>query len=105
LAVSEPLAIILQCPESDAIIGELWGESYYDWLFVNFLIAPDEFRNCGVGSALMKKAEEIAMSRGCAGIRLDTFSFQALGFYEKPWVSDIRKAREPSERARTDLLF
>ena len=82
-AVVEPLAIALQDPESDAIIGGLWGESYYDWLFINFLIVPDKFRKCGIGSALMKKAEEIAANRGCLGIRLDTFSFQAPGFYEK----------------------
>jgi GNAT superfamily N-acetyltransferase len=82
-AVVEALAIILRCPESDAIIGGLWGESYYDWLFINFLIVPDSFRKRGVGSALMKKAEEIAANRGCLGIRLDTFSFQAPGFYEK----------------------
>jgi GNAT superfamily N-acetyltransferase len=82
-AVVEPLAIVLQDPESDAIIGGLWGESYYDWLFINFLIVPDSCRKRGVGSALMKKAEEIAANRGCLGIRLDTFSFQAPGFYEK----------------------
>ncbi len=82
-AVVEPLAITLQDPESDAIIGGLWGESYYDWLFINFLIVPDTFRKRGVGSALMKKAEEIAANRGCLGIRLDTFSFQAPAFYEK----------------------
>ncbi len=82
-AVVEPLAITLQDPESDAIIGGLWGESYYDWLFINFLIVPDIFRKRGVGSALMKKAEEIAANSGCLGIRLDTFSFQAPTFYEK----------------------
>ena len=82
-AVVEPLAITLQDPENDAIIGGLWGESYYDWLFINFLIVPDIFRKRGVGSALMKKAEEIAANRGCLGIRLDTFSFQAPAFYEK----------------------
>lgn len=82
-AVVEPLAIVLKDPESGAIIGGLWGESYYDWLFINFLIVPDDFRKRGVGSELMKKAEDIALSRGCAGIRLDTFSFQAPGFYEK----------------------
>ncbi len=81
--ILEPLAVTLRHPESDAILGGLWGESYYDWLFIELLIVPDKFRKRGMGSSLMKKAEEIAVGRGCVGIRVDTFSFQAPGFYEK----------------------
>jgi GNAT superfamily N-acetyltransferase len=81
--VLEPLAVVLQDAENDVIMGGLWGESDYDWLFVELLIVPDGFTNRGLGSALMKKAEEIAFRRGCVGVRVDTFSFQAPGFYEK----------------------
>lgn len=81
--ILEPLAIVLRRSESDAIMGGLWGESDYDWLFIELLIVLDGFRNRGLGSALMKKAEEIAFRRGCVGVRIDTFTFQAPGFYEK----------------------
>ena len=32
----------------------------------------------------MQAAEEVARERGCIGMWLDTFSFQARGFYVKP---------------------
>src|SRR5258705_12952079 len=81
--VVEPLAVFLRQPENDAIIGGLWGTSAAGWLYIELLYVPDAFRTRGIGSSLMKKAEEIAAKRGCVGIRLDTFSFQAPGFYEK----------------------
>ena len=31
----------------------------------------------------MRQAEDIAVGRGCTGVWLDTFAFQALGFYGK----------------------
>jgi len=79
----EPLAILLRHPETDEIIGGLWGSSAYDWLFIDLLYVPDELRMRGVGSSLMKRAEEVAAKRGCVGIWVDTYTFQAPGFYEK----------------------
>ncbi len=38
-------------------------------------------RRRGVGAALMRKVEEIALERGCRLLYLDTFSFQAPEFY------------------------
>ena len=81
--VIEPLAVCLRHPETDAIIGGLWGSFAADWLFVELLYVPDELRTRGIGSSLMRKAEEVAARRGCVGIKLDTFTFQAPGFYEK----------------------
>lgn len=64
-------------------VGGLWGRSGYEWLFVELLFVPESMRGSGVGTALMRQAEEVAHGRGCAGVWLDTFSFQALGFYQK----------------------
>jgi len=77
-----PLAILLK-DEAGATTGGLWGRSVYDWLFVELLAVPETSRGQGVGEALLRRAEEIAAERGCIGVWLDTFAFQARGFYEK----------------------
>jgi GNAT superfamily N-acetyltransferase len=43
----------------------------------------DDLRGRGVGRELMAQAEARAVERGCHAAWLDTFSFQARGFYEK----------------------
>ena len=77
-----PVAILLKDQDGNTT-GGLWGKSIYDWLFVELLAVPEAARGQGVGAALMRRAEEIAIERGCIGIWLDTFAFQAQGFYEK----------------------
>jgi GNAT superfamily N-acetyltransferase len=64
-------------------LGGLWGRSAYEWLFVELLFVPEAMRGTGLGTRLMLQAEEVALARGCRGMWLDTFSFQARGFYEK----------------------
>ena len=76
----EPLAILLRDPESGTIVGGLWGQSVADWLYVDLLSVPEKARARGIGSALMRKAEEIAVKRNCAGVWLNTGSFQAPAF-------------------------
>lgn len=68
---------------SGAIAGGLWGEIGYRWLFIKYLALPPEARGHGHGRTLMRAAEAEAQRLGCIGIWLDTFSFQARGFYEK----------------------
>ena len=81
--VLEPLALVLKDPETGAILGGLWAVSTFGWLTIELLFVPERWRAGGVGTALMRKAEEIAVKRGCFAIRLETSGFQAPGFYEK----------------------
>jgi len=43
----------------------------------------EPLRRKGIGRKLLIKAEEFAGQNGCDHIYLDTFDFQARGFYEK----------------------
>ena len=74
---------MLREPGSDAIQGGLYGACFYDWCVIRLLVVPGSARGQGLGTQLMARAEAIARARHCMGIWLDTFSFQARGFYEK----------------------
>ena len=78
-----PLALLLTHPETGEIIGGLWGGTDFTQLHVDLLFVPDTLRGSGMGRQLMRQAEEEAVRRGCLGAWLDTFSFQARGFYER----------------------
>lgn len=77
-----PVAVLLT-DENGNRRGGLWGKCAYDWLFIELLSVPEELRGGDYGKALMGRAEEIARENGCIGIWLDTYEFQARGFYEK----------------------
>jgi GNAT superfamily N-acetyltransferase len=68
---------------SGQVVGGLWGRTGFDWLFVELLVVPESLRGRGVGTDLMQRAEAEAAARGCRGVWLDTFEFQARGFYER----------------------
>jgi GNAT superfamily N-acetyltransferase len=79
----EPLAVTLRDAKSNEVIGGLWGASFGGWFFIEALFVPDALRRCGIGTSLVKAAEDAATKRGCVGIWLDTFTFQAPTFYEE----------------------
>jgi GNAT superfamily N-acetyltransferase len=70
-------------PATGEIIGGLWGSTAYGFLHVDMLIVPETLRRQGLGTRVMRQAEEEAVRRGCHGAYLETFDFQARGFYEK----------------------
>ena len=76
------LALVIRDPKGK-ITGGLSGVSYYGWLFIDHLVLPEPLRRQGLGTSLMQQAEAVAKTRGCIGIWLDTFSFQAPEFYQK----------------------
>ena len=77
------LAILLSHPESDEIVGGLYGMTWSSHLWVELLFVPESMRGIGIGRKLMAQAEAEAVRRGCRTVVLDTFSFQAPGFYER----------------------
>jgi GNAT superfamily N-acetyltransferase len=74
---------ILIKDDAGATVGGLTAWWYYNWMFVELLFVPETLRGQDLGTQVMAKAEAYARERGMTGIWLDTFSFQARGFYEK----------------------
>jgi GNAT superfamily N-acetyltransferase len=77
------LAILIRDPITGKTQGGLWGKTVFDWLFVELLVVPEHYRGRDVGTQVLRRAEEIARERGCIGVWLDTYEFQAPGFYQK----------------------
>lgn len=77
------LAVPVGDPATGGALGGLCGTTSSGWLFVEPLFVPETLRGSGLGASLMRRAEQEAVRRGCRGAWLDTFSFQARGFYER----------------------
>jgi GNAT superfamily N-acetyltransferase len=82
-ADTRTLALLLTDTADAAIVGGLWGRTSWSWLYVELLFIPETLRGAGLGTQLMRQAEGEALNRGCRGVWLDTFSWQARGSYER----------------------
>lgn len=69
--------------DSGELTGGLIGKIFYQWLYVDLLWVSEESRITGLGSLLLKTAEDHARKLGCRQAWLDTFTFQAPEFYRK----------------------
>lgn len=77
------LVLLIEDEESGEIVGGLWADTSFTQLHIDLLFVPEALRGSGLGAQLVTQAEEEARRRGCVAAWLDTFSFQARGFYEK----------------------
>lgn len=79
---SEPYILALRDFDGEMVAG-LSAETAWDAMFINDLWVAPALQGQGIGSDLMRQAEAEAHERGCRFVWLQTFSFQARGFYEK----------------------
>lgn len=79
---SQRICYVLQTSAQE-IAGGVIAVVYWDWLYIDLMWIKDELRGQGYGRQLLALAEEEGKRRGARHAHLDTFSFQAPGFYEK----------------------
>lgn len=77
---TEKFAVLIK-DDAEVTQGGLYARTSGRWLFVELLVVPETARGQGLGTKLMNMAEALARKKGCQGIWLDTFSFQAPDFY------------------------
>lgn len=75
------LALLLR--QDGRVVGGLFGQTYAGWLFIQYFWLAEALRGRGLGAQLIALAEQQARGRGCHSAYLDTFSFQAPGFYAR----------------------
>ena len=69
--------------DDGTLLAGLVGMCYWNMLHVDLLWVAPTYRHAGCGTALLKRAEQIAIDRGCDLVYLSTYSFQAPEFYRK----------------------
>ncbi|MFI9583999.1 GNAT family N-acetyltransferase [Streptomyces sp. NPDC052236] len=63
------------------LAGGLTAFTWARWLHVDLLWVAPHHRGTGLGTRLLDEAERAARERGCGWARLETWDFQAPGFY------------------------
>jgi ribosomal protein S18 acetylase RimI-like enzyme len=67
----------------EGILGGLLGWTSWEWLRIELLYVEPALRGTGWGTRLVRAAEEEARRRLCRSAWVDSYSFQAPGFYER----------------------
>lgn len=69
--------------DNDKLIGGAVGYISWKWYFLDKLWIDEKYRKSGIGTKIINKIEEYAKENNLLGVRMETWSFQARGFYEK----------------------
>lgn len=78
----KPLGVWLRDGEG-VLQGGLIARQQGVWLSIEYLWVSEQQRGKGLGSELMQRAEQEAITLGCHYVLVDTASFQAPPFYQK----------------------
>jgi len=76
------LCFVVEGPDEE-VVGGVIGTTYWGWFYLSLLWIRADFRGRGFGAQLLASAEQEARLCGVKHVYLDTFSFQAPGFYKK----------------------
>jgi len=76
-------AVLTVRGDKGKLLGGLILQSYWQESYVELLWLSERARRLGLGRRLVAEAERRARRRGSLLLHLNTYSFQAPGFYEK----------------------
>ncbi len=83
----ENLSVTIE--DEGEIVGGAAGILRGNWLLIQELWVKETYRGQGMGSEILATMEEKAKEKECAYVLLDTFEFQAPGFYKKKGYEEV----------------
>jgi len=100
IADGRDLGVIVK-DASNAVVGGIIGRTSLGLLFIDLVYLPVALRRGGLGSRMLKMAEDEGRARGCVSAMLYTISFQAPAFYARQgWREFGRVPCKPDGAAR-----
>jgi len=79
---SKPVRVAVR-DDNGEFIGGASGSAYLEWLGIDLVWLREDARGQGLGSQVLRAMEEEGKRLGAKNVMLDTFEFQAEGFYKK----------------------
>jgi GNAT superfamily N-acetyltransferase len=98
-----PLAVLVRDPKTRQMMGGLTGRTSLGLFFVDLFFLPPALRGRGLGSEVLRRAEQEARARGCRTAVLYTISFQAPDFYRRHGWQQLGEV--PCDPAGTSRVF
>ena len=89
----EALDIYLEDEEGNLIAG-LTGETFGNWLEIEYLFVKEDLRGQGIGSKILDQAEKEARARNCTYSFVNTYQFQAPDFYKQHGYQEVFTLKE-----------
>ena len=83
-----PLGVFMEDENKKKLAG-ITGETFGNWFCIHYFFVDEQLRGQGIGKKMLESAESEAKRRGCKYSFVDTFSFQAPGFYEKQGYKEV----------------
>jgi ribosomal protein S18 acetylase RimI-like enzyme len=75
------LAVFLR--QAGQVVGGAYGDTHYGWLYLGSLWVEKSLRGTGWGRQLLGRFEAEGAALGARSVWVDTYGFQAPGFYER----------------------
>jgi GNAT superfamily N-acetyltransferase len=100
----QPIGVYARIDVGEVIAG-VTGKTYWNYLEVQFLWVSEAHRQRGLATQLLLAAESEARNRGCEFSYLDTFSFQAPGFYRRLGYSEFGRLHGFGRKHNRHFLF
>lgn len=104
-ALYTPIEIIAKNNNGVIIGGILGGVGYYAGFYIKIFWIDENERGKGIGSKLLKQAESIAKEKGAELVMVDTFSFQADGFYQKHGYEEYGRITDYPKKGDYNVFF